>query len=103
MDAPRPAARSLLAFQQRVMAQQASHHSGEAVLLQVLAEFRAEQGTTWEPKLIDTLELLVMGLQQGLNLSVASPKISAGMWLIDNQLGTNMSNAEEQRVNSRGY
>jgi len=91
------------AFQQRVMAQQASHHSGEAVLLQVLAEFRAEQGTTWEPKLIDTLELLVMGLQQGLNLSVASPKISAGMWLIDNQLGTNMSNAEEQRVNSRGY
>lgn len=92
-----------VAFQQRVMAQQASHHSGEAVLLQVLAEFRAEQGTTWEPKLIDTLELLVMGLQQGLNLSVSSPKISAGMWLIDTQLGTNVSLAEEQRVNSREY
>lgn len=92
-----------VAFQQRVMTQQPSHHSNESVLLQVLAEFRAEQGTIWEPKLIDTLELLVMGLQQGLNLSVSSPKISAGMWLIDNQLGTNMSNAEEERVNSRGY
>lgn len=92
-----------VAFQQRVMAQQASHHSGEALLLQVLAEFRAEQGTMWEPKLIDTLELFVMGLQQGLNLSVASPKISAGMWLIDNQQGADVSNAEEERVNSRGY
>lgn len=92
-----------VAFQQRVMAQQASHHNSESALLQVLAEFRAGLGTIWEPKLIDTLELLVMGLQQGLNLSVSSPKISAGMWLIDNQQGANVSNAEEERVNSRGY
>lgn len=90
------------AFQQRVMAQQ-THHSRESGLLQVLAEFRAEQGTIWEPKLIDTLELLVMGLQQGLNLSVTSPKISAGMWLIDTQQDIDASNAEEERVSSRGY
>lgn len=91
-----------VAFQQRVMAKQASEHSSEPVLLQVLSEFRSEQNTMWEPKLVDTLELLVMGLQQGLNLSVSSPKISAGMWLIDTQQGTDKS-IEEERASSRGY
>ncbi|KJH72624.1 DICT sensory domain-containing protein [Aliterella atlantica] len=90
-------------FQQRVMARQASQHSSEPVLLQVLSEFRAEENTIWEPKLIDTLELLVMGLQQGLNLSVSSPKISAGMWLIDTQQSTDKSIEQEERASSRGY
>ncbi len=90
------------AFQKRVTDLQASHHSGDSVLMQVLAEFRAQQGQHWEPKLVDTLELLVMGLQQGLNLPVALPKISAGMWLIDAQ-GTNVPNFNDKRVKSSGY
>ena len=90
------------AFQKRVTQLQASHHSGDSVLMQVLAEFRAQQGEHWEPKLVDTLELLVMGLQQGMNLPVALPKISAGMWLIDAQ-GTDVPNVNDQKVISRGY
>lgn len=90
------------AFQKRVTSLQASHHSGDSVLVQVLAEFRAQQGQHWEPKLVDTLELLVMGLQQGMNLPVALPKISAGMWLIDAQ-GTDVPNVSDKRVTSSGY
>jgi DICT domain-containing protein len=37
----------------------------------------------WDPKLVDTLALLVNGMQQGLSLPVYAPKISAGLWLID--------------------
>ncbi|PSB30354.1 DICT sensory domain-containing protein [Chlorogloea sp. CCALA 695] len=90
------------AFQKRVTDLQAAHHSGDSVLMQVLAEFRAKQGEHWEPKLVDTLELLVMGLQQGLNLPVVLPKISAGMWLIDAQ-GTDVPNFNDKRVKSSGY
>lgn len=89
------------AFQKRVTDLQASHHSGDTILSQVLTEFRAQQGDYWEPKLVDTLELLVMGLKQGLNLPVALP-ISAGMWLIDAQ-GTDVPNVNDKRVTSRGY
>lgn len=90
------------AFQKRVTQLQASHHSGDSVLMQVLAEFRTQQGENWQPKLVDTLELLVMGLQQGMNLPVALPKISAGMWLIDAQ-GTDVQNVSDKRVTSSGY
>ncbi len=91
------------AFQKRVTDLQASHHSGDSVLVQVLAEFRAKQGEAWEPKLVDTLELLVMGLQQGMNLPVALPKISAGMWLIDAQGADDVPNVSDKRVTSSGY
>ena len=90
------------AFQKRVTDLHAAHHSGDSVLMQVLAEFRAKQGEHWEPKLVDTLELLVMGLQQGMNLPVALPKISAGMWLVDAQ-GTDVPNFNDKRVKSSGY
>lgn len=90
------------AFQKRVTNLQTSHHSGDSVLMQVLAEFRAQEGEYWQPKLVDTLEILVMGLQQGMNLPVALPKISAGMWLIDAQ-GTDVPNINDKRVVSRGY
>lgn len=73
------------AFQQRTT-QLSQSHTQENALNQVLAEFRAEQGDRWEPKLVDTLELLVMGLQQGLNLPVTPTKISSGVWLIDTQM-----------------
>jgi DICT domain-containing protein len=52
-------------------------------LAQTLAEFQAEQGSCWDPKLVEALSLLVCGLQQGLSLPISVPKISAGMWLID--------------------
>lgn len=75
------------AFKQRLAKLQASSHSSvEAIpeaLNQVLTQFKSESGDRWEPKLVDTLELLIMGLQQGLSLTITAPKISGGMWLID--------------------
>jgi HD-GYP domain-containing protein (c-di-GMP phosphodiesterase class II) len=68
-----------------------------------LAECRKEQGDRWEPKLVDTLELLVMGMQQGLILPVTVPKISAGMWLIDAQLDSEAKIDEENRVRSSSH
>ncbi len=94
------------AFKQGVTQLQASHPSGvesmpdTSVLTQVLAEFKRESGDRWEPKLVDTLELLVMGLQQGLSLSVTSPKISGGMWLIDAPTGIDAQIDEKNRVRS---
>lgn len=83
------------AFQQRVTQLNTSN-----ALTEALAECKQERGDRWEPKLVDTLELLVIGLQQGLSLSVTPPKISAGMWLIDTQLGSNAKIGENNRLRS---
>jgi HD-GYP domain-containing protein (c-di-GMP phosphodiesterase class II) len=71
--------------------------------MEALAECRKEQGDRWEPQLVDTLELLVIGMQQGLSLPVTLPKISAGMWLIDAQLDSEAKIDEENRVRSSSY
>jgi DICT domain-containing protein len=57
--------------------------SPEECMAQALADCQQEQNNRWDPKLVETLSLLVCGLQQGLSLSVSSPKIAAGLWLID--------------------
>ena len=82
-------------FQQRAALLQTDHSSDE-VLFQALTACRQEQGDRWEPRLVDTLDILVRGLQQGLSLPVALPKISAGMWLIDTQLGSDTIKTGEQ-------
>jgi DICT domain-containing protein len=103
-------------FQSRVQ-QRRSHHSNNvetrhvasvnehttSLLMEALAECRKEQGDRWEPQLVDTLELLVIGMQQGLSLPVTLPKISAGMWLIDAQLDSEAKIDEENRVRSSSY
>jgi DICT domain-containing protein len=61
-------------------------------LAQALAACQAQQGDRWDPKLVETLALLVNGLQQGLNLPVAIPKIAAGMWLLDSHSEENLLN-----------
>ncbi|MDJ1172269.1 DICT sensory domain-containing protein [Roseofilum sp. BLCC_M154] len=40
-------------------------------------------GTQFDPKLVETLTLLVLGIQQGLQLSSLPPKIASGIWLLD--------------------
>jgi len=94
------------AFKQRLTQLQASPPSNvetrpdTSILVQAVAEFRQESGNRWEPKLVDTLELLVIGLQQGLSLSVTSPKISGGMWLIDAPTGIDAQIDKDKRVRS---
>ncbi len=59
-------------------------------MAKALEDCQQEQNQRWDPKLVDSLSLLVCGLQQGLNLSVSAPKISAGLWLIDSHCGDNL-------------
>lgn len=50
---------------------------------QALADCQSLAGKRYDPKLVEALALLVMGMQQGMSLQVYQPKIAAGMWLID--------------------
>jgi DICT domain-containing protein len=75
-----------IAFQQR-FTQLVQTHTKEEALLTAFAQCQQEQGKAWEPKLVDTIELLVRGMQQGLTLPVSPTKISSGMWLIEEGLG----------------
>jgi DICT domain-containing protein len=86
-------------FQQRLVelrtAMTDSHTSPDldACMTKALAECQQQQGDRWDPKLVDTLALLVSGFQQGLNLSVSIPKISAGLWLIDSHYADDLFRA----------
>jgi DICT domain-containing protein len=67
-------------FQQRLTA---SSESVEHPLVQVLAECQTKAGQVFDPKLVEVLGLMVMGMQQGMSLQAHEPKIAAGMWLLD--------------------
>jgi DICT domain-containing protein len=72
-------------FQWQVSQQKYSNQSAEDIYTQALDQCRQQQLTRFDPKLIDTLTLLVMGLQQGLDLPIMTPKFSSSMWLIDSR------------------
>ncbi len=57
--------------------------SREEALFQALTEFQTKAGEVFDPKLVEALALLVMGMQQGMSLHFNQPKIAAGMWLLD--------------------
>ncbi|MBE9167436.1 metal-dependent phosphohydrolase [Pleurocapsales cyanobacterium LEGE 06147] len=52
-------------------------------LTQALTDCQEGSGQIYDPKLVEALNLLVMGMQQGMSLQAYQPKIAAGMWLLD--------------------
>jgi DICT domain-containing protein len=60
--------------------------SQEEIFAQALEECKQQQSTRFDPKLVEALILLVMGLQQGLELPMMTTKVSSGMWLLDSRL-----------------
>lgn len=82
-------------FQLRVNRQKYSDKSGVDIFAQALDECRLQQSTRFDPKLVDTLTLLVMGLQQGLDLPLMIPKASSGMWLLDSRWDSHSKSREE--------
>ncbi|MEA5593914.1 DICT sensory domain-containing protein [Rivularia sp. UHCC 0363] len=70
-------------FQHKVNEKASSGLTKEEILSEALEECRQQQSRHFDPKLVETLTLLVMGLHQGLELPVITPKLSAGMWLLD--------------------
>lgn len=74
----------VLEFQQHLaIARQAAIDASTPPALVALQACQQAQNQRWDPKLVDTLALLVGGFQEGLSLPVSLPKISAGLWLVD--------------------
>ena len=69
-------------FQQKLKAYK-QYSSDKNPMTQALADCQQLAGKRYDPKLLDALSLLVMGMQQGMSLQAYRPKIAAGMWLID--------------------
>jgi DICT domain-containing protein len=69
-------------FQQRVNSYR-EDKSVDNPLVQALSECQAQASEAFDPKLVEALGLLVMGMQQGMSLQARQPKIAAGMWLLD--------------------
>lgn len=76
----------VIAFQQQLTQLRAAPTttlSPEEMLSLALETCQQEEGSRWDPKLIEVLKLLVLALQQGVSLPVSLPKIAAGLWLLD--------------------
>jgi DICT domain-containing protein len=63
---------------------------GSDGLSKSLSECQAQQGDRWDPKIVEALQLLVSGLQQGIDLPVSLPKIAAGLWMLDSHSEENL-------------
>ena len=69
-------------FQQKMKAYK-QYSSDKNPPTQALADCQTLAGKRYDPKLLDALSLLVMGMQQGMTLEAYRPKIATGMWLVD--------------------
>lgn len=54
-------------------------------LTKALTECQNQASVIYDPKLVDSLTLMVLGMQQGMSIQAYPPKIATGMWLIDSQ------------------
>ncbi|HBE17035.1 MAG TPA: metal-dependent phosphohydrolase [Cyanobacteria bacterium UBA11149] len=63
--------------------QVSANKSAENFLFNGLVYCQARAGNIFDPKLVEALELLVIGMSQGMILPANQPKIAAGMWLLD--------------------
>ena len=52
-------------------------------LATAFSDCQNDSGKVYDPKLVEALGLLVMGMQQGMTLQAYRPKIAAGMWLVE--------------------
>lgn len=69
-------------FQQKMKAYRQYSADGN-FMTKALSDCQSLAGKRYDPKLLDALSLLVMGMQQGMTLQAYRPKIAMGMWLVD--------------------
>lgn len=93
----------IIEFQRRVNQQRMSKAgenkqtlNQEEILSKALAECQTLSGKAFDPKLVEALALMVMGMQQGMNLQATQPKIASGMWLLDSHAGEEMQLLEQE-------
>ncbi|MGK7893931.1 MAG: DICT sensory domain-containing protein [Xenococcus sp. (in: cyanobacteria)] len=75
--------RLLADFQRKVVQNSQSPTRDNNPLAQALEECQVAVGTIYDPKLVEALGLLVMGMQQGMSIQAYQPKIASGIWLMD--------------------
>jgi DICT domain-containing protein len=75
-----------------------SDESGIDIFSYALDHCRQQQSTRFDPKLVDTLTLLVMGLQQGLDLPLLTPKFSSGIWLLDTRWDSQNKHSQQMKI-----
>ncbi len=75
--------RLLADFQRKVIQYSQSQTKDNNPLAQALDECQAAVGIIYDPKLVEALGLLVMGIQQGMSIQAYQPKIASGIWLMD--------------------
>ncbi len=68
-------------FQQKMKAYK-QYSADKNPLARALTDCESLGGKRYDPKLLDALALLVMGMQQGMTLQTYQPKIATGMWLV---------------------
>lgn len=73
----------VIEFQQQLAQVKQQQPDSPDQALAALAACQQAVSDRWDPKLVEALALLVSGFQQGLQLPVNSPKISAGLWMVD--------------------
>ncbi len=71
-------------FQQKMKAYK-QYSSDKNPAAKALKDCHTLAGKRYDPKLLDALSLLVMGMQQGMTLEAYRPKIATGMWLVDSE------------------
>ena len=78
-------------FQQKMKAYK-QYSQDENPIAKALEDCQALAGKRYDPKLLDALSLLVMGMQQGMTLQTYRPKIATGMWLVDSDSNNILNN-----------
>ena len=71
-------------FQKRINQYKQKESISDA-LTHALTDCQSQAETTYDPKLVNSLALMVMGMQQGMSLQAYQPKIATGMWLLDSE------------------
>ena len=70
-------------FQKQVITLKNKQQDQENILLEAFASCQAQAGIIYDPKLVEALNLIVVGMQQGMTLQAYQPKIAGGIWLLD--------------------
>jgi DICT domain-containing protein len=72
-----------IAFQKELTQAKKAGMDDNSSLAQALSVCQQGSGDRFSPQLVDILTLLVAGMQQGLSLSVIPPKLTSGLWLLE--------------------
>ncbi|MEM9275008.1 MAG: DICT sensory domain-containing protein [Cyanobacteria bacterium P01_F01_bin.143] len=75
--------RLLADFQRKVIQHSQNPNTENNPLSQALEECQSAVGQIYDPKLVEALGLLVMGMQQGMSIQAYQPKIASGIWLVE--------------------